>query len=516
MKLEELLSLAERNKDWLFKCGELTSPQKQIDISKIITRSQDATSNTIFVAVRGTQIDGHQFLPQVIQQGTKVIVVDRDVPEVLKFGTLCIRVQDSRRAFSILSSCFFKNPSKEIPVIGVTGTNGKTTTTYLMEQILTVGGSATGVMGTINHHLGTKVWETEHTTSDAFLVQSRLRDFREEGAKFCVMESTSHALDQSRIADVDFEGTIFTNLTQDHLDYHHTMENYFGAKQKLFCELLERSSRHNKFAVINRDDEWGKKLKVHSSARVFSYGVKGEEGRKGAVDVSFEVLDQGFFGQTLRIHSPSQSSTEVFEFQIKMTGLFNAYNFTAVWAAGIALGLKPKIIQQALTQFNGVPGRLERCGFQTDKFVFVDFAHTDDALLNTLRSLNEVRDQISAKKGPSPKIWTVFGCGGDRDRGKRPKMALVAEQNSDHVIVTSDNPRTEDPNQIIEEIKTGFTSFKKVQFEVDRRKAILLALSQANPEDVILIAGKGHETYQIIGTQKIHFDDREIVNSVQS
>jgi UDP-N-acetylmuramoyl-L-alanyl-D-glutamate--2,6-diaminopimelate ligase len=381
--------------------------------------------------------------------------------------------------------------------MGITGTNGKTSVTYMVECILDYAKMPTGVIGTVNHRLRDKVWPTDMTTPDPVNLQKRLHQFHEEGASAVVMEVSSHALQQKRVDSVPFNAVVFTNLTRDHLDYHGTMEEYFKAKQRLFTDLLWKTNKSPCFAIINTDDRWGRQMRVADPAILWTYG-----NREG--DFKFFIQSMDFAKTVFKLQTPAGEA----EIHLPMSGTHNVMNATAAIALAIAAGVPLATCAKALEKFRGVPGRLETVPNNKDLAVFVDYAHTPDALENVLNSLIRVREDLKS----SAKIWTVFGCGGDRDKGKRPLMTQMALKYSDHVVLTSDNPRTEDPEQILKDMTDGLPAGEqyKIKKRTQRREAIQLAIESAKPGDVILIAGKGHEDYQIIGTTKHPFSDVEV------
>ena len=405
-----------------------------------------------------------------------------------------LQVQDVRSMASLMAARFYGFPSQKLKTIGVTGTNGKTSVTYLTEYLLNQSGIPTAVMGTIDHHLGQKKWPTDLTTPDPVSLQSRLRDFKNSSAEAVVMEVSSHALDQKRVEGVDFDVAVFTNLTRDHLDYHKTMKQYHEAKQRLFTDLMWKSQKSPTTAIINMDDSFGRRTKVSEKALVWTYG-------QSDCDFQFKVKNFDWMGTRFEL----KTLEENFVLQIPLLGVHNVYNTVAALAVTCALGVKLEHLIPSLQSFKGIPGRLQKVPVE-NKQIFIDYAHTSDALEKVLQMLWDTRKSIQSKS----KIWCVFGCGGDRDSGKRPLMAKAAERYSDQVIVTSDNPRTENPGQILNDIEMGFskTNYKKIE---NRKEAIHYALKNSAIDDVILIAGKGHEDYQIIGTEKSHFSDYEVV-----
>ncbi len=473
---------------------------------EVLSLTQDARKvlpGSVFVAIRGTQADGHDFLPQACAQGAVAIVVENLAKVPAGYQGVVLQCKNSRVLLDQMAALFFREPSKELFTYGVTGTNGKTSITYMLEFILNEKKVPCGVLGTINHHLGEKVWPTSMTTPDPILLQQRLREMREEGARAVAMEVSSHALHQHRVDQVHFNSVIFTNLTRDHLDYHKDMKDYLNSKQRLFTELLWSSLKYPLFAIVNVDDPWGVRLRLASNAVLWTYG------QKSTADFCFRIDKVDFARTDFSLKTPFGS----YNSYIPMCGEHNVANAVAVIAAAASAGIRIRVALEALKNFTGVPGRLQFVPNRKNLNVFVDYAHSPDALENVLSSLQKVRSQA----GSQGKIWTVFGCGGDRDKGKRPLMAQVAARLSDYVMVTSDNPRTENPEQIIKDILQGFSlelsQEKILPAQVDRKQAIEQVIKAARPEDIILIAGKGHEDYQIIGHEKTPFDDFKIAQS---
>ena len=449
---------------------------------------------SVFIAIRGAKADGHDFIADAVKAGAVALVVE-NVEKVSKdFSGFVQVVKSSREALDILASRFFENPSQSLVCFGVTGTNGKTSITYMLEQILNAQNKACGVLGTVNHHLGDKVWPTSMTTPDPIDLQSRLHEMKQAGAKTIAMEVSSHALDQHRADAVEFDSVIFSNLTRDHLDYHPDMQNYFESKQRLFTDLLWSSKKLVRAAIVNIDDPWGARLRISSDAEVWTFG------KNKKADFQFQISSFDFT-QTEFILATWWGS---FPCSLPLVGEYNVANAVAAIAAAASQDINPAASIQALANFKGVPGRMQNVPNNHGKVVMIDYAHSPDALENVLKTLAAIRQ---TKKSNS-KIITVFGCGGDRDRGKRPLMGKIASQYSDQVVVTSDNPRTENPKVIIDEILTGISGTSVT--EADRKLAIQKAIEMASSGDVVLIAGKGHEDYQMIGTEKHHFSDFEI------
>ncbi len=466
------------------------------EVSQIFFDSRLVEKNSVFVAIRGEKVDGHLHLKQACENGAIGLVVEDSKSVPNHFSGAVAIVEDSRKALIEIATHFFGSPSEKLFVVGVTGTNGKTTTTNMVEKVLNEYGWPTGVIGTIDHHFLDKVWASELTTPDPIAFQRRLAEFIALGAQAVCLEVSSHALVQSRVDEVQFDVAVFTNLTRDHLDYHHTMENYFLAKLKLFNELLARSKKKNTYAIINTDDESGVRLMGLTSGKAISYG-------KRDAQLTFEILSMDYSGTRFEIHSNFGSGIV----ELKMTGLHNVYNACAAIAVGLSAGATLETCSRGLNKLENVNGRLHLVPNADGLHIFVDYAHTDDALRNSLSHLHQIRIQ----KNPDSRLICVFGCGGDRDKGKRPLMLKAAQEFADLVVVTSDNPRTEDPLKIISDIVGSQKENDKLMIEVDRKKAIFKALEQAKNGDAVLIAGKGHEDYQIIGKQKFAFSDVNVV-----
>jgi UDP-N-acetylmuramoyl-L-alanyl-D-glutamate--2,6-diaminopimelate ligase len=475
--------------------GDLEISDLQVDARKVIPRG-------VFIAINGAQYDAHEFIPQAVTAGAFVLVVEntRNVP--VDFKGLVFQTKNSRMTLDKLAANFYRNPSMEMICYGVTGTNGKTSITYMIEHVLERMRVPCGILGTINHHLREKTWPTDMTTPGPLELQKRLREMKDEGAKAIAMEVSSHALAQHRADGVNFNTAIFTNLTRDHLDFHKNEKDYFSAKQRLFTDLLWSTKKPTHFAVINTDDRWGARMRLASDSGLWSYG------KNSSADFQFTMTQLGFSKTEFKLKTPYGE----FESSLPMCGEHNVYNAVAVVAAVASSGVPVAKALDALTQFPGVPGRLQIVPNSRALNVFVDYAHSPDALENVLLSLRAVRSQMLAKN----KIWTVFGCGGDRDKGKRPLMAQVACRLSDEVMITSDNPRTEEPEQIVSDIFVGVEIIdrERVHRQVDRKKAIAEVIRQAKMGDVILIAGKGHEEYQIVGQERLPFSDFQVAKEI--
>ena len=477
------------------------------EIEGICFDSRRCEADFLFVAVAGMKFDGHLFVPEAVRRGAKAIVYEKEIARHASYTS--IRVRDSRRALGVLGKNFFENPSGALGLVGVTGTNGKTTVTYLLESILREAGHEPGVIGTVNYRWGTKVLPASHTTPESFELQRLLAEIRSAGITHVVMEVSSHALELRRVEDCEFDLGIFMNLTQDHLDFHGTMEDYYASKKRFFTDLLagEKNGRRQG-RIINIDDPWGRRLAEELGAKgLVTFGIDSI----AFVQAKEAELSLG------EIRAEIETPAGAFPLRAPLSGRFNLYNILAATAAAFHLGIPLSAIQRGIECAKPVPGRLEKISESGEPAVFVDYAHSEDALKRVLQNLARFR------KG---RIITVFGCGGDRDRGKRPLMGRAAAEESDRVIVTSDNPRTEEPLAIIGAIEGGIDAsvMKKVSPEeiraagagktytvvADRREAIGLAIGMASPDDIVLIAGKGHEDYQIIGTVTIPFDDRTV------
>ena len=458
--------------------------RQNIDVKGVACDSRKVKKGFIFAAIKGTRQDGHNFIKDAIKRGAACIITEN---ENVRGPTSYIKVRDARGTYAKLCSNFFKKPSQELKVIGITGTNGKTTTAYLIEAILKRAGYACGRTGTIDYSLGARKLTASNTTPDAGLIHSLLRDMVERNLNYCVMEVSSHALHQGRIGSVKFHSAIFTNLSREHLDYHSTMDEYFLCKKKLFDQLKKRS-----YAAINIDDKYGKRLIPHLSSKIVRYGF----GK--AADVRAEKEKITIEGSSFLLNIPEGKV----EIDTTLIGRHNIYNILAAVSSTLEEGVSPDIIKDTVAGFNPPPGRLQLINPAGNFYVYVDYAHTDDALEKVLSCISALA------KG---RIITLFGCGGDRDKGKRPLMGKAAAKFSDFVIITSDNPRSEDPADIIEQVKKGIPANYKNYYAIeDRGKAIEKAIGLAKKNDIVLLAGKGHETYQIYKDKKIHFSDTEV------
>ena len=481
--------------------GQVEILEQRGDVSRpvhaITDDSRAVTAGSLFVAVKGDRVDGHGFVEQAIKAGAVAVVAQASVAS----GSLpCVLVTDSRKALGFLGSRFHGDPSNRLKMIGVTGTNGKTTTTYLCKALLEGIGQRVGLIGTVAYQIGLETIPASHTTPGALDLQALLGKMVESGLTTAVMEVSSHALALNRTAGCEYDVAIFTNLTQDHLDFHHTMDEYFETKLRLFTGLAGgRKSR--KLALVNLDDPYGGAIRVACPVPVWGYALKNRAELKG------ERVRLSLTGTTFTAATPAGS----FTVESRLVGEHNVYNLLG--AIGLALheGATSDQICEATAHIANVPGRFERVSSGQDFTVVVDYAHTEDALFRLLTAAQTLK---------TGRIITVFGCGGDRDRDKRPKMGRTAVEYSDVVVLTSDNPRTEDPMDILREVEVGVLDALErrshVQYRMvpDRREAIGSAIREAHQGDMVLIAGKGHEDYQIIGAKKFHFDDREVAREV--
>jgi UDP-N-acetylmuramoyl-L-alanyl-D-glutamate--2,6-diaminopimelate ligase len=455
------------------------------EITAIAYDSRRVKPGTIFVALRGAKVNGTQFLEQAIASGAEAVVSET---EELRTRATNVTVADARIALADLAAALFQHPARALKIAGVTGTNGKTTTTFLLKQICEATMHRCGLIGTVRYEVGDRILPAARTTPESVEVQELLWQMRSAGCKAVAMEVSSHALMQERVRGVEFDVAIFTNLTQDHLDYHKSMEAYFDAKARLFTGLAGQAKKKGK-AVINIDDRYGAKLvgRVEKEVPIITYGV----GARADFRASNVRID--FNGTSYQLDAGGKS----YLVRLPQIGQFNVYNSLAAIAGASVLGVDVRSAVLALAGAPAVPGRLEAVPAQRNFRVFVDYAHTDDALLNVIKTCRELNPA---------RLIVVFGCGGSRDKTKRPRMGAVVDQHADFAIVTSDNPRQEEPLAIIEDIKPGMV---RGNYEViaDRKEAIFKAIAMAAPRDIVLIAGKGHETYQEFADYTEPFDD---------
>jgi UDP-N-acetylmuramoyl-L-alanyl-D-glutamate--2,6-diaminopimelate ligase len=458
-------------------------------VENIAYDSRRVQRNGLFVALRGEKFDGHDFIEQAIEKGASVIVAERDQ----KYPrATCVAVENTRTALADLGAAFYGYPARKLRLAGVTGTNGKTTTTFLVQHICEKAGMRCGLIGTVRYQLGERVLPAARTTPESLDLQELLAQIANAGCRAATMEVSSHALAQDRTRGLELDVAVFTNLTQDHLDFHGTMKNYFESKLKLFIQLASQQKKRKPVAVVNIDDRYGEQLlgKIDKSISTITYGM--------GVRADFRASNyrMEFGGTSYQLDARGKS----YLVRIPLIGRFNVANSLAALATANALGISVREAVLSLGKSPQVPGRLEMVPAKRQFQIFVDYAHTPDALLNVLKTLRELEPR---------RLIVVFGCGGDRDREKRPLMAQVVDLNADYAIITSDNPRKEDPAAIISEVERGFRSshYEKL---IDRAEAIARAIALAQPRDIVLIAGKGHETYQEFADHTVPFDDIQV------
>ncbi|SDW40308.1 UDP-N-acetylmuramoyl-L-alanyl-D-glutamate--2,6-diaminopimelate ligase [Aequorivita viscosa] len=477
-------------KDILYKVTlEKVVGNTSVAIHNIEFDSRKVSLNDVFVAIKGTVSDGHQFIEKATNQGALAIVCET-LPEKLINGITYIQVADSHKALAIIAANYYENPSQQLKLVGVTGTNGKTTIASLLYQLFKKAGAEVGLISTVKIMVGDVAHKTMHTTPDSLTINKYLREMVDAGVEFCFMEVSSHGIHQKRTEALSFEGGIFTNLSHDHLDYHKDFAEYRDVK-KLFFDNLPKTA----FALVNVDDKNGAVMLQNTKARKYTYALK------AYADYKAKVLESQFTGQLLKINNQ--------ELWVRLIGGFNAYNLLAIYATAELLGLETLEILQIMSVLESVDGRFQYLVSENKITVIVDYAHTPDALENVLITINSIRTG-------NEEVITVVGCGGDRDPQKRPIMAKVAAALSTKAVFTSDNPRTEDPEKIIAEMEAGVPAenYKKTISITNRKEAIKAACQMAQEGDIILIAGKGHETYQEINGERFDFDDFKIVNEL--
>jgi len=458
-----------------------------LEIKGITSNSQEIRKGFLFVAIKGNRQDGNDYIPEAVSRGAGIIVVEKKFPRIkVPPKVVFLIVNDCRKFFAQATHNFYGTPSNKIKVIGITGTNGKTTVSYLIEAMAKEAGDDCGVIGTINYRFKNRITLAKNTTPGAGELQGMLKKMLSQKVKYCAMEVSSHALDQDRVAGINFSYAIFTNLTQDHLDYHQNLEKYFLAKTKLFCALPAVAK-----AIINNDDPYSRRLKRLTRAKVLTYGIRNRS------EIMAKKINFGLHSTEFSLVAPN------FNIRLKtnLVGSYNVYNILAAVAWGMVEKLPMRKIKSAIEKFKNVPGRLERVYCAQGLNILVDYAHTPDALLNVLGALRPL------VKG---KIFVIFGCGGERDKLKRPLMGKVATELADYAIITSDNPRSENPIKIIKDIVKGIEKSNYCLIS-DRKKAIRKGLSLINNHDCLLIAGKGHENYQILKDKVLSFNDRKVV-----
>ena len=460
-------------------------------VGQITFDSRNVLKGSVFVAIKGDQIDGHIFIDDAIQNGSRVIVCEK-LPSNLIDGKIYVKVKDSRVALSLIAANFYGNPSDKLDVIGVTGTNGKTTISTLLYEVFNSQNISSGLISTVEIKYDNKSIATNLTTPDPLTINSSLNDMLESGVKKCFMEISSHGIDQKRVNGIKFKGMLFTNLTHDHLDYHQSFKNYRDVKKHVFDFLSK-----NAFALVNLDDRNAKYMLQNSRAKKYTYAIH------KLADYNTKILENQFRGMLLKIKGN--------EIWTQMIGEFSAYNLLAVYATSMILGLEELSVLKKISELESVSGRFQIYQAPNGIMVVVDYAHTPDALKNVLSTIDKVRTK-------NENLYTIVGCGGDRDKKKRSKMGAVAARFSSKVIFTSDNPRNENPESIIQEMVEGVnpTDFNKTTVVIKRDEAIIAAYKCSNPGDIVLIAGKGHENYQEINGERYPFNDYEYAKKIFS
>ena len=474
-------------KDILYKVTlDAVVGSTDIMVHNIHFNSQDVAVGDVFVAIKGSITDGHQYIGSAIKQGA-IAVVCHVLPSDMAKHVTYIQVDDSSRALAVMAANFYGNPSENLKLVGVTGTNGKTTIASLLYQLFKKAGYKVGLLSTVKIMVDNTEHAATHTTPDSLTINGYLKKMNDEGVEFCFMEVSSHGIHQNRTLGLKFEGGIFTNLSHDHLDYHDTFAEYRDVKKRFFDELPKTA-----FALTNGDDKNGSVMLQNTKAKQYTYALK------TYADYKAQILENQFNGLLLKLNDN--------EVWIRLIGEFNAYNILAIFATAELLGLEKEETLRLISELESVSGRFQFLISETNITAIVDYAHTPDALQNVLQTINDIRTK-------NEDVITVVGCGGDRDKTKRPKMGHIASALSTKVIFTSDNPRSEVPETIIEDIEKGVEpqNFKKTLSIADRRQAIKTACQLANPNDIILIAGKGHETYQEVKGERSDFDDFKIV-----
>ena len=474
-------------KDILYKVTlNVVIGDTSVSINNIDFDSRNIAKKDVFVAIKGTISDGHNFIQKAISQGAVVIICET-LPEDILSGITYVEVESSSSALAVMASNYYENPSENLKLVGITGTNGKTTIASLLYQLFKKAGYKVGLLSTVKIMVDNKEYKATHTTPDSLTMNKYLKEMNIEGVEFCFMEVSSHGIDQNRTEGLYFEGGIFTNLSHDHLDYHETFAQYRDVKKQFF-DMLPASS----FALVNVDDKNGLVMLQNTKAKKYTYALK------TYADYKSVILENQFSGLLLKVNDS--------EVWTKLIGSFNAYNVLAIYATAELLGLEKVEILRLISELESVSGRFQYLISDEKITAIIDYAHTPDALKNVLETINSIRTKNEA-------LITVVGCGGDRDKTKRPKMGHLASALSTKVIFTSDNPRSEIPETIIEEIEKGVEpqNFKKTVSITDRKQAIKTACQFANANDIILIAGKGHETYQEINGERFDFDDFKIV-----
>ena len=474
-------------KDILYKVDlDRIEGNTNVAIPHMCFDSRQVQKDTLFVAIKGSLFDGHNFITKAIDFGALTIVCE-DLPAVLNKNVVYVKVKDSSKALGVIASNFYDNPSEKIKLVGVTGTNGKTTVATLLHNLFQALGYKAGLLSTVVYKIGSKSIDATHTTPDAIRLNSMLKEMIDEGCKYCFMEVSSHAIDQDRVAGLDFDIALFTNISRDHLDYHKTFDEYIVAKKKFFDDLSSQA-----VAIVNKDDKHGSTMLHHSKAKKRTFALR------SSADFKCKVIENQFSGLHLNINGQ--------EVYTKLIGSFNAANLLLTYAAAIELGEDSLQVLTVLSALNAIEGRFQQYKSDSGITSIVDYAHTPDALQNALKTIADIRSG-------NEKVVCILGCGGDRDAGKRPLMAQVACKWADQIILTSDNPRGEDPKAIIEDMRKGLNASqkKKVLTLEDRQEAIKLGVTLCVEGDILLVAGKGHEKYQEIKGERFPFDDMAIL-----
>ena len=469
----------------------VTAGNPLAEVSAVCNDSRKVIPGALFVAVKGFAVDGHAYIATAVKKGAAVIVYEdaAAVEAVKEKDVTLVKAESSRYALAIIAANFYDNPSEKLTLVGITGTNGKTTTVTLLHRMFTAMGYSCGLLSTIANYVGTKGTEAVNTTSDPLTINSLLAEMVDAGCGYCFMEVSSIGVEQDRVAGLRFKAGIFSNLTHDHLDYHKTFAEYLRCK-KMFFDTLPSDA----YAITNIDDRNGLVMVQNTKAEIVTYSLR------SIADHTCRVMEQSFEGMLLKIDGIEAWSA--------LIGLHNAYNLLAIYTTAVVLGADPEEVLVAMSTLKPAPGRLENIRGPKDISVIIDYAHTPDALENVLKTLREI--------APDRELICLFGCGGDRDRTKRPEMAAIAQKMADRIVVTSDNSRTEKTSDIMADIKAGMdlAGRSRSLFIEDREEAIRTAIMIAGQGATILLAGKGHETYQIIGTEKRHFDEKEIVSEI--
>ena len=463
---------------------EFINDYEDIDIKNISYDSRQIKEDGLFIAIDGFETDGHKYIEDAISNGAIVIIIEKELDNYFD-DVIYVKVKDSREAMAYISAEFYEWPQKDLKLIGVTGTNGKTTTTNLIKSILENTGYKTGLIGTIGNYINKEELDSSRTTPNSLELNKLFYQMKNEGIEYVIMEVSSHAIDLKRIFNLEFEVAVFTNISQDHLDYHKTLENYINVKSKLFAQV-----KKDGYSIINIDDSASDKIIDNTKSTIVKYSLNQK------ADFTAKNIELSTSGVSFKLNNYDK------KINLNITGKFNIYNALAAIAVASVLDIDYNTIKEGLEKIKGISGRFELIKENQDYTVIVDYAHTADGMKNVLKTVKELTEN---------NIIVVFGCGGDRDKEKRPKMGKVATKYGDFVFITTDNPRSEKPEAIIKDIEKGLVKNKeKYRIIVERKKAIYKAIEMANKNDIVVIFGKGHETYQVFKNKTIHFDDREV------